>query len=469
MASYRVITVRTGRRRRRPPRHPARRDRRHPGRDEGLRRVPRRRREGAPPKAAANPRLPGPRPDRPAVRDHRPGVGDGPRPGDAHRARRRRVRRALRDRRPRRLRHARRPGRRGGQPARRDALRRRLQGAAAPEGRSPRTPARCCPTRSARPCVWTIRVDATGEGTDVDGRARAGAVAGQAVVRRRAGATSTPAPPTRCSRCCGRSASCGSPARRPAAGSRCRCPSRRSWTRTAAGAWSSARMLPVESWNAQISLLTGFAAASLMVYARVGLLRTLPPADPRDVQRLHRTARALEDRVAGRACSTPTSSARSTSSRPNHAAMVVACTRLLRGSGYVGFNGELPEQPQHSALASEYAHVTAPLRRLVDRYALRDLRRAVRRRARCPTGCWPSCRELPDTMRESGRRANQYENAVLNLVEAAVLAPPSRRVVPGRRRRGRREGRPPRRRDHPGPGRRGRGHRLAARCPSGRT
>ena len=52
-------------------------------------------------------------------------------------------------------------------------------------------------------------------------------------------------------------------------------------------------MLPVESWNAQMSLLTGFAAASLMVYARVGLLRTLPDPDHRDVQRLHRTARAL--------------------------------------------------------------------------------------------------------------------------------------------------------------------------------
>lgn len=53
------------------------------------------------------------------------------------------------------------------------------------------------------------------------------------------------------------------------------------------------RMLPVEAWNAQLSLLTGMAAASLMVYARVGLLRTLPPPDPRDVQRLHRTAKAL--------------------------------------------------------------------------------------------------------------------------------------------------------------------------------
>ena len=63
----------------------------------------------------------------------------------------------------------------------------------------------------------------------------------------------------------------------------------------AAGQWrlEFRSMLPVEEWNAQISLLTGFGAASLMVYARVGLLRTLPPPDPRDVQRLHRTARAL--------------------------------------------------------------------------------------------------------------------------------------------------------------------------------
>ena len=54
---------------------------------------------------------------------------------------------------------------------------------------------------------------------------------------------------------------------------------------------------------------------------------------------------------------------------PNHAAMLVACTRLLRGAATSRFNGEPPEQPEHAALASEYAHVTAPLRRLVDRYA----------------------------------------------------------------------------------------------------
>ena len=68
--------------------------------------------------------------------------------------------------------------------------------------------------------------------------------------------------------------------------------------------------------------------------------------------------------------------------------------------------------------------------------------------------------ELPDTMRESGRRANQYQNAVLNLVEAAMLAPAGGGVVPGRRPGDRREGRPPRRRHGAGAGHRGDGGRA---------
>lgn len=178
---------------------------------------------------------------------------------------------------------------------------------------------------------------------------------------------------------------------------------------------------PVERWNAQISLLTGMAAASLMVYARVGLLRTLPPANPRDVTRLHRTARALHiDWPAEE--SYPEFIRSLDPTKSNHAAMVVACTSLLRGSGYVGFNGELPAQPAHSAIASEYAHVTAPLRRLVDRYA-GEICVSLCADEEVPAWVIEKLTEVPETMRESGRRAHRYENAVVNLVEAAVLAP----------------------------------------------
>jgi len=178
-------------------------------------------------------------------------------------------------------------------------------------------------------------------------------------------------------------------------------------------------LLPVEEWNAQISLLTGFGAASLMVNARTGLLRTLPPPDPRDVERLHRTARALH--VDWPAEQPYPDLIRSLDpARPNHAAMVTACTRLLRGSGYVAFDGEVPADPQHSALASEYAHVTAPLRRLGDRYA-GEVCVALCAGVAVPGWVLGELHALPQVLQESGRRAHRYESAILDLVEAGVL------------------------------------------------
>ena len=178
-------------------------------------------------------------------------------------------------------------------------------------------------------------------------------------------------------------------------------------------------MLPVESWNAQISLLTGFAAASIMIEGKVGILRTLPPAPEDAVKRLRRTARALgiewpQDQGH------PEFIRSLDPANPAEAAMVVACTTLLRGAGYAAFDGQLPDQLEHTALASPYAHVTAPLRRLVDRYGLEACAALC---AGEPVPQWVLDRlpDLPDVMRDSGRKANAYENAVLNLVEAETL------------------------------------------------
>ena len=180
------------------------------------------------------------------------------------------------------------------------------------------------------------------------------------------------------------------------------------------------RLLPVEEWNAQLSLLTGMAAASLMVYGRVGLLRTLPPPDPRDVQRLHRSARALGIDWPAEVLY-PDFIRSLDPSRPEHAAMVVASTALLRGSAYVAFDGAVPAQPQHSALASEYAHVTAPLRRLGDRYA-GEVCLALCAGEPVPGWVLERLPELPAVLRESGQRARRYERAILDLVEAGLLA-----------------------------------------------
>ncbi len=179
-------------------------------------------------------------------------------------------------------------------------------------------------------------------------------------------------------------------------------------------------LLPIEEWNAQISLLTGFGAATLMVYARVGLLRTLPEPDPRDVQRLHRTARALGVDWPAEMLY-PDFIRTLDASRADHAAVILASARLLRGSGYVAFDGEVPAEPEHSALASEYAHVTAPLRRLADRYAGEV---CVALCAEQPVPAWvlTALPDLPSTMQRSSQRARSYERAVVDLVEAGLLA-----------------------------------------------
>ena len=178
-------------------------------------------------------------------------------------------------------------------------------------------------------------------------------------------------------------------------------------------------MIPAETWNAQISMLTGFAAASLMVYARVGLLRTLPPPVPRDIQRLHRIARALHLEWPAEELY-PDFIRTLDSRKPAEAAMITACARLLRGSGYVAFDGETPADPVHAALASEYAHVTAPLRRLGDRYA-GEICVSLCAGTEVPDWVKARLHDLPEEMKEGGRRAAQYEAAVLNLVEAGLL------------------------------------------------
>ncbi len=166
-----------------------------------------------------------------------------------------------------------------------------------------------------------------------------------------------------------------------------------------------------------------------MVYARVGLLRTLPPPDPRDVQRLHRTARALG--IAWPAEMLYPDFIRSLDpTLPAHAAMVDASTRLLRGSGYVGFDGELPEQPLHAALAAEYAHVTAPLRRLGDRYA-GEICVALCAGTAVPDWVLQALPGLPATLKSSAQKASSYERGVLDLVEAGVLEERVGEVFPG--------------------------------------
>lgn len=180
------------------------------------------------------------------------------------------------------------------------------------------------------------------------------------------------------------------------------------------------KLLPVEDWNAQISLLTGMAAAELMLAGRVGVLRTLPPAEDFAVARLRHAARTLGVEWPAQA-SYPDFVRSLDPTDPRQLAVLEKCTMLFRGAGYVAFDGELPDGNLiHSALAAHYSHATAPLRRLVDRFVLETCHSLVSG-TRIPAWVGDSLAELPETMAASGRRAKSYERGAIALAEALVL------------------------------------------------
>ncbi|MEY9990919.1 exoribonuclease R [Streptomyces sp. V4I8] len=178
--------------------------------------------------------------------------------------------------------------------------------------------------------------------------------------------------------------------------------------------------LPADGWNAQISLLTGMAAADLMLASGTGILRTLPPAPDGAVGRLRRTAHAL--RVDWPHHVSYASLVRSLDPhRPHHAAFLQECTTLLRGAGYTVFrDGALPAITTHSAVAAPYAHCTAPLRRLADRYASEICLAAA---AGQPVPDWvgSALDALPARMAEGTRRAGTVERECVDIVEGALL------------------------------------------------
>ena len=179
--------------------------------------------------------------------------------------------------------------------------------------------------------------------------------------------------------------------------------------------------LPIEDLNAQISILTGMAAAELMLGAGAGVLRTLPPAPPESEQRLRRVARALAVEWAAEEA-VGDLVRRLDPLRASHAALLEEAATLLRGAGYAAFEGTPPPQPLHAGLGTSYAHVTAPLRRLVDRYAA-EAALAAHAGTDPPSWVTEALARVVEEMQAGGRAAGAVERSCVDLVEALLLAP----------------------------------------------
>ena len=177
--------------------------------------------------------------------------------------------------------------------------------------------------------------------------------------------------------------------------------------------------VPAEDWNAQISLLTGMAAAEMMLHAEVGILRTMPDPDHNVILRFRRQARALG--VTWPAEMLYGELLRSLDrSDPKHLALIHAATSLFRGAGYTPFDGGVPELTLHAAVAAPYAHVTAPLRRLVDRFGL-IVCASICSDTPVPDWVRHALPTLPEIMTASEHVANTMERACTDAVEAAAM------------------------------------------------
>ncbi|MEZ5213175.1 RNB domain-containing ribonuclease [Gordonia sp. (in: high G+C Gram-positive bacteria)] len=180
---------------------------------------------------------------------------------------------------------------------------------------------------------------------------------------------------------------------------------------------------PVDGWNAQVSLLVGMCAGTLMRDAGTGFFRTLPAATAGAVDELRAVAGSLGvpwpdgatpgQFLAGLAPDAPTT-----------LALMSAGARLMRGAGYRALTpGEQVDDDTlaHAGVGGIYAHVTAPLRRLADRHAT-EVCLAVTSGAPVPGWVSAALPGLGKVMSGADSVAATAARRSVDLAEAVVLA-----------------------------------------------
>jgi len=177
-------------------------------------------------------------------------------------------------------------------------------------------------------------------------------------------------------------------------------------------------LLPAEQQNAALSLAANLAIADALLAAGTGLFRVMAGPGERAMTRLRNTAAAF-------GLDWPATLALADFERrldprdPRVQAFQLAVRRAGDGAGYQPF--QPGRQPWHAALAATYAHATAPLRRLADRYVIRATL-AVANGRPVPAEVTAAFERLAGVMARAEDRAGQVDRAVVDLAEAAILA-----------------------------------------------
>lgn len=172
-----------------------------------------------------------------------------------------------------------------------------------------------------------------------------------------------------------------------------------------------------ERRNAALSLATNLAVAQALMAAETGLFRVMPEPSAWAEARLRHTARAFGLNWP-EAASLPQFERLLDPLNPRAAAFMLAVRRAGNGASYEPF--EANKIPWHAAVAAPYCHMTAPLRRLADRYVIRAVLALAQGQA-VPAEVEAAFQRLGPVMAKAGARSSQVERAVIDLAEAAML------------------------------------------------
>lgn len=175
--------------------------------------------------------------------------------------------------------------------------------------------------------------------------------------------------------------------------------------------------LASEANNAALSLATNLAIADLLHTNGTGLFRVMAGPDQRAVTKLRLTAQAF-----GVAWPTEMTldqfERRLDPAKPADARLMLAIRRAGTGAAYEPYRPGM--LPWHAAMAATYAHATAPLRRLADRYVIRAAL-AIANGKPVPDAVTDAFTRLPAVMARADAQAGRIERAVIDLAEAVML------------------------------------------------
>ena len=169
--------------------------------------------------------------------------------------------------------------------------------------------------------------------------------------------------------------------------------------------------------NSALSLAVNLALAALMDRAKIGVFRVMDDPEPRVLATLRRVAHALGIRWA-RSESLRDLQKRMDPNNSVHQRFLLDAQRSGGRAGYAVYSDE--KRPWHSAVAATYAHATAPMRRLADRYVL-DLSHRLANNETVPSDLRAKLARLPDVMERGEERGASVERAIIDLLEAVSL------------------------------------------------